>query len=89
MFESPEQFAEYLDRLAEAAPKLRIGGVLRLEFGDFKADLIPMAGDLLPMADDKPSKDGDDYDPLSDPVSYGLSPGDALPFDDDDDGEEG
>jgi hypothetical protein len=91
MFDSPEQFAEYLDKLAEAAPKLRIGGVLRFELGPLKADLVQMAGDLLPKPDAKASADDDDYDPLKDPVSYGLEPGAKLPFDDDgddDDGEE-
>ena len=89
MFADPDEFAAYLDRLAERAPKLRDAGVLRFEAGGIKAELVAHPGDLRELQEkleaerkrtgaDVASVDSD-YDPLQDPVSYGLPPGTPLP----------
>lgn len=89
MFENAKQFAEYLDELAKAGPKLREGGFLRVSAGEFSFDLVQMAGDLIDKADDKGKRVAIEDDPLNDPVSYGLNPDDPLPWGDDDTDEEG
>lgn len=87
MFDDPEQFAAYLEKLAEAGPKLRDAGYLRIALGPVTAELVQFAGDLTYRAP-VPSPDDEDTDPLNDPVSYGLNPGEKLPFDDSEDEED-
>lgn len=77
-----DELAACLKELTAAGPGLREAGFVHIEAGEIKADLVPMAGSLLPIEPPK-GRGEDDYDPLSDPVTYGGKPGDPLPFDDD------
>lgn len=87
-----KELAAHLKALTDAGPGLRAAGFVHIEVGEIRANLVPMAGSLLPV----PPKPGerkesaDDYDPLNDPVTYGLQPGDPLPWDsEDEDTQEG
>ena len=80
---SPEEFGKYLDELIKRGPALREAGFLSFdmhEFGEVK--LVPAAGSLLPVL--RKQGNGSEVeaggDPLDDPMSYGLQPGEKLPW---------
>ena len=79
---SAKELGEYLDTLTAKAPALRAAGVLRFNGGPLgEVVLNPNAGNLLPEAPSKPKpEEAKDYDPMNDPVSYGLAPGEPLPW---------
>lgn len=78
---SPKEFGEYLDTLIAKAPALRAAGVLNFETELFgKVLLNPNAGSLLLTVAPNKQSEGSEGDPMENPLSYGLAPGETLPW---------